>query len=146
MPAIAFPVGPATVARRHQSEIRARPERVLTDPYIALTMLANRGVQPEISCGQKTTFPRRRDRHSRSLGPWSAAARERRGNSMTITRVTGFLPSSRGLHFENDFAQAPVITVNFPLLGPRGFGDASGGLCGGMAFTARDLFEAGLPP
>jgi hypothetical protein len=26
-----------------------------------------------------------------------------------------------------------------------GFGDASAGLCGGMALTARDLYEAGLP-
>ena len=59
--------------------------------------------------------------------------------------VSGFLPSVHGLAFPNAFPPGP--TVRLGPLDPRvlGFGDASAGLCGGMALTARDLFEAGLP-
>ena len=40
----------------------------------------------------------------------------------------------------------PGPTLTFAGLDPRrlGFGDASAGLCGGMALTARDLYEAGV--
>jgi hypothetical protein len=65
---------------------------------------------------------------------------------MASNSVGGFRPSTDGLHFLNAFPQAPVVTVTLPGLGERGFGDASGGLCGGMAFAVRDLYEAGLPP
>jgi hypothetical protein len=61
-------------------------------------------------------------------------------------RVPGFLPSRRGLHFPNRFPRAPVLELR---LGPVGLpvGDAADGLCGGMVFAVRDLFEAGrLPP
>lgn len=62
--------------------------------------------------------------------------------------VQGFLPSLHGLHFANAFPPGP--TVKLGVLDTRilGFGDASAGLCGGMALTARDLLEAGLvaPP
>src|SRR5262249_21758583 len=42
------------------------------------------------------------------------------------------------------FPRGPVFRVGF---GRRaiGVGDASRGLCGGMVFAARDLFEAGTP-
>lgn len=58
--------------------------------------------------------------------------------------VPGFLPSLNGLRFANRFPPGPTLT--FAGLDPRplGFGDASAGLCGGMALTTRDLFEAGL--
>ncbi|HEU0244065.1 MAG TPA: hypothetical protein VFQ75_09185, partial [Candidatus Limnocylindrales bacterium] len=58
--------------------------------------------------------------------------------------VPGFLPSRHGLRFANRFPPGPTLT--FAGLDPRrvGFGDASAGLCGGMALTTRDLFEAGL--
>jgi hypothetical protein len=58
--------------------------------------------------------------------------------------VPAFLPSIHGLSFANAFPPGP--TLRFGPLDPRvvGFGDASAGLCGGMALTARDLYEAGL--
>src|SRR5215204_5900931 len=59
--------------------------------------------------------------------------------------VPGFRPSVHGLRFGNRFPTGPTLT--FAGLDPRriGFGDAAAGLCGGMALTARDLFEAGVP-
>lgn len=64
---------------------------------------------------------------------------------MTGNAVAGFLPSVHGLPFANTFPPGP--TLRFGPLDTRvlGFGDASTGLCGGMALTARDLFEAGVP-
>jgi hypothetical protein len=58
--------------------------------------------------------------------------------------VPGFLPSVHGLAFANAFPPGPTMR-----LGPfdtriLGVGDASAGLCGGMALTARDLYEAGI--
>jgi hypothetical protein len=67
---------------------------------------------------------------------------------MPVTNaVPGFLPSVHGLRFANAFPPGPTLTIAG--FDPRrvGFGDSSAGLCGGMALTARDLFEAGvLPP
>jgi len=67
---------------------------------------------------------------------------------VTANAVPGFLPSVHGLRFPNAFPPGPTVR-----LGPLdtrilGFGDAAAGLCGGMALTARDLFEAGIeaPP
>lgn len=61
-------------------------------------------------------------------------------------RVPGFLPSRSGFHFPNRFSKAPVAELR--LAGLRlPVGNASRGLCGGMVFAARDIFEAGrLPP
>jgi hypothetical protein len=58
--------------------------------------------------------------------------------------VPGFLPSLHGLPFPNAFPPGP--TLHLGPLDPRlvGIGDASAGLCGGMALTARDLWAAGL--
>ena len=67
---------------------------------------------------------------------------------MSENVVPGFLPSRNGLHFANRYPPGP--TVRLGPLDPRwvGIGDASAGLCGGMCFTVRDLFEAGaaVPP
>jgi hypothetical protein len=59
--------------------------------------------------------------------------------------VAGFLPSTRGLRFANRFPPGP--TVRFGPIDPRwiGIGDASAGLCGGMAWYVRERFEAGRP-
>jgi hypothetical protein len=65
---------------------------------------------------------------------------------MSAHAIPGFKPSTSALAFENRFAEAPVITVEFPILGERGFGDASGGLCGGMVFCVRDYHEADRVP
>jgi hypothetical protein len=60
---------------------------------------------------------------------------------------SAFLPSRSGLHFANDFPRGPVLRAG---LGPVRIpiGNAANGLCGGMIFAARDLFEAGeaAPP
>lgn len=63
---------------------------------------------------------------------------------MAANEVPGFRPSVHGLWFANRFPPGP--TMRLGPFDPRtiGFGDASAGLCGGMALTARDLFEAGL--
>lgn len=62
-------------------------------------------------------------------------------------RVPGFTPGISGLHFVNSFPQEPVVTIEIPLFGKFPIGDASGGLCGGMAFTVRDVFETkGMKP
>jgi hypothetical protein len=63
--------------------------------------------------------------------------------------VPGFRPSTSGLHFANHFPQAPLRSIELAL-GPKTLevtiGNAANGLCGGMAFAARDYFEAGLAP
>lgn len=62
---------------------------------------------------------------------------------MASARVPGFLPSTCGFRFANAFLPQPLFRL--PLAGLR-IGDASRGLCGGMVFAARDLFERGSPP
>lgn len=65
---------------------------------------------------------------------------------MTSVTVPGFVPSTRGLHFENFFPHEPAESVALPDGRKLGIGDAANGLCGGMAYTARDYYEAGQPP
>jgi hypothetical protein len=64
---------------------------------------------------------------------------------VVVKAVAGFLPTIYGLRFPNSFPPGP--TVRFGPFDTRilGFGDAAAGLCGGMALTARDLFEAKVP-
>ncbi|WP_045877020.1 hypothetical protein [Pseudofrankia sp. DC12] len=65
----------------------------------------------------------------------------------TAAGANGFRPRASALQFTNDFPHQPVLTVAIPGLGKRiPIGDASRGLCGGMIFTVRDLFEAGRKP
>jgi hypothetical protein len=60
--------------------------------------------------------------------------------------VPNFLPSTNGLHYPNSWTSAPVVEIPTPF-GNVDVGDAKHGLCGGMAFAVRDLFEAHqLPP
>jgi hypothetical protein len=69
-------------------------------------------------------------------------------NTYIVCRdVPGFLPSTSGFHFDNLFDSVPLINID--VLGQQiSIGDASNGLCGGMAYAARDYFEAGIsiPP
>jgi hypothetical protein len=57
--------------------------------------------------------------------------------------VTGFVPSTQGFAFPNEFPDDVALRkidlglVKIPI------GKASNGLCGGMAFAVRDYFEAG---
>lgn len=63
--------------------------------------------------------------------------------------VAGFRPSTHGLHYANDWPSVPARTVRVHVAGVTadiGLGDASGGLCGGMVFAVRDLFERRTPP
>jgi len=66
---------------------------------------------------------------------------------MAANAVPGFLPSRYGLHFRNSWPSGPARTIDVgPIHIP--IGDVGRGLCGGMAFVARDLFTRGVdaPP
>lgn len=61
-------------------------------------------------------------------------------------QVAGFLPSKSAFHFDNGHWPS-VPNYRVAILGREiGIGNASDGLCGGMIFAVRDLFEAGVPP
>jgi hypothetical protein len=60
-------------------------------------------------------------------------------------RVPGFLPSTSGLHFPNEFAPEPLMRFDFGRASIP-IGNAANGLCGGMVFAVHDLFRYGLPP
>lgn len=64
-----------------------------------------------------------------------------------VVRVPNFAPSTNGLHFANYYPHEPELVVHLPLGKTLPIGDAANGLCGGMAFTVRDYYEADrLPP
>jgi len=58
--------------------------------------------------------------------------------------VDGFAPSSHGFAFPNQFPENVALTTIDLGVCKLPIGDASNGLCGGMAFGARDYFEAGV--
>ncbi len=59
--------------------------------------------------------------------------------------VPGFLPTVNGLPFVNTWPPGPDYT--FSVLGQNiTRGAASNGLCGGMVYTVKDLFDTGLLP
>ena len=66
---------------------------------------------------------------------------------MTSNAVPGFLPSRNGFRFANRWRSGPARTWQLGLVS-LGIGDVGRGLCGGMAFAARDRFERGeaAPP
>jgi hypothetical protein len=69
----------------------------------------------------------------------------RGGFTMSSVRVPLFLPARNGLHFLNNWPSIPDYT--FSVLGQNiKLGDASNGLCGGMAYTVNDLFQTRLLP
>jgi hypothetical protein len=55
------------------------------------------------------------------------------------------MPGVNGFRFTNNFPSAPAIRIDLGPAGTVGLGDASQGVCGGMAFAVRDYFEAGVP-
>jgi len=65
---------------------------------------------------------------------------------MATRMLEGFLPSTSGFRFANSFPHVPVRRIGIPGVISVPIGDASNGLCGGMAFAVRDYFEAGRPP
>ena len=60
--------------------------------------------------------------------------------------VPNFLPSQNGFRFTNAWPSEPDVVVDVFGLGRIPIGNASNGLCGGMAFAVRDYFEAKRPP
>jgi len=63
-----------------------------------------------------------------------------------MTFVPGFLPSTSALHFSNAWPHLPLLTIQTPFA-PINLGDTALGVCGGMCYVARDLFEIrALPP
>ncbi|HSM86174.1 MAG TPA: hypothetical protein VLT16_08485 [Candidatus Limnocylindrales bacterium] len=63
-----------------------------------------------------------------------------------MTYVPGFLPTTTAFKFGNSWPHLPLITIPTPF-GTINIGDTAMGVCGGMAYVARDLFESrALPP
>jgi hypothetical protein len=61
-----------------------------------------------------------------------------------MPKISGFLPSTSGFHFANSFDHVPLLYID--VVGQKiPIGDASNGLCGGMAFATRDYFDAHMP-
>ena len=65
---------------------------------------------------------------------------------MASVRVPNFSPKVNGFHFPNAFPKEPIRTFRLDNIATLDIGDAANGLCGGMSFTTRDLFEHGLEP
>ena len=59
--------------------------------------------------------------------------------------VPNFRPSTNAFRFTNSFPRESTIEIDLGPAGRVGLGDASQGVCGGMAFAVRDYFEAGRP-
>src|SRR2546425_2646300 len=65
---------------------------------------------------------------------------------MTTVLVPGFLPSIQGFHFSNSaWPRVPDWTIDLGNGITLPIGDASNGMCGGMTYAVRDLFEANRP-
>jgi hypothetical protein len=65
---------------------------------------------------------------------------------VTAARVPEFTATDSGFGFANDFPHVPLRYIGVPGVLSIAIGDASKGLCGGMAFAARDYFEAKRKP
>ena len=65
---------------------------------------------------------------------------------MSSASAAGFKPSVNGFHFRNSWPSVPDWTIT--IAGAKiPIGDASNGMCGGMSYAARDLFQSNqLPP
>ncbi len=71
--------------------------------------------------------------------------RDRPQGWVVRSAVPGFLPASGAFRFTNSFDAQRLLALRLPGM-PLGIGigDASRGLCGGMIFAVRDLFEVGV--
>jgi len=62
-------------------------------------------------------------------------------------RVAGFTASVNGFRFLNQFPHEPDLKIPLPRGGSLPIGDASNGVCGGMVYSVRDVFQTpGLAP
>src|SRR6185295_879722 len=80
-----------------------------------------------------------RGRRALAQGPASLCAY---AGAVTANAVPGFLPSRNGFRFANSWPAGPARTWHLGLV-HLGIGDVGRGLCGGMAFAARDRFARG---
>lgn len=82
-----------------------------------------------------------------TIGPRGDMPVALESHPMRSATVDGFAPSRNGLHFANRFPHVHPLRLR---IGPLdlGVGDAADGLCGGMSYVVRDLWEAGrlTPP
>jgi hypothetical protein len=82
-----------------------------------------------------------------AAGPAVDAAVAGAAANPSTVRVPGFLPSANGLHFINAWPHEPDLAIALPGVGTLPIGDASNGVCGGMVYTVRDVFQTpGLAP
>jgi hypothetical protein len=67
---------------------------------------------------------------------------------MASIRVADFSPKVNGFHFRNAFPPNPIRQFRLGTIATLNIGDAANGLCGGMSFAVRDLYEHQhtLPP
>ena len=75
------------------------------------------------------------------------AAQAVTGKGSVTSRLTGFLPSQDGFHFDNSFPAVPARILSTPF-GNIPIGNAANGLCGGMVYAALDYYNAKevIPP
>ena len=64
---------------------------------------------------------------------------------MTSVRV-GFTAKDNGFHFANRFPSRPIRQFRLGSVATLDVGDVANGLCGGMSYTTRDIFEHHLSP
>jgi len=64
---------------------------------------------------------------------------------MTSVRV-GFTAKDNGFHFANSFPSRPIRQFRLGSVATLDVGDVANGLCGGMSYTTRDVFEHHLSP
>jgi hypothetical protein len=79
-------------------------------------------------------------------GPGPAVGFRQGTAGMTTGRVADFRPSTAGLHFANDFPHETSVEIALPGGFVIPIADAANGLCGGMVYAVRDLFQAGISP
>jgi hypothetical protein len=60
--------------------------------------------------------------------------------------VGDFSPMTQGFRFSNSFPPAAALTIAVPQHDPIPIGNVANGLCGGMAFAARDFYEFKVQP
>lgn len=65
---------------------------------------------------------------------------------MASVRVRDFRPKTHGFHYPNAFESDPIRTFKLGNIATLDIGDAANGLCGGMSYAVRDLFEYDLRP
>jgi hypothetical protein len=93
---------------------------------------------------QGTALPTAHSR--RTAGIMKRLAARLSSRAMANATIGSFTPMRDGFHFANSFPHAAVITFAVPGWGKVAIGDAANGVCGGMVFAVRDLYEAHLSP